>query len=224
MSHALAERTVGGVHDFLLTRVLPLYVNADAHVIDLGAGSGALATRIGRELNARVEAADADATAFGGEVPFRTIDLNRDDLANELGGRFDCVIAVEVIEHLDSPLRFLRSVRAALSPNGRAILTTPNVDNVPARVKFLLTDRIRMMDAGGDPTHISPIFWDLLTRQLLPLAGLRLERHYTYPERGYVVTRPLYERAFKLLAPLLRGPAPYGDCHVLVLAPDRPTT
>lgn len=99
---------------------------------------------------------------------------------------------MEVIEHMESPIAFLRNIARLLKPDGVAILTTPNVNNAPARVKFLLTGKLRMMDERGDPTHITPIFWDLLTRQYLPRAGLILLEHRTYPPDGFLVTRPAF--------------------------------
>lgn len=41
------------------------------------------------------------------------------------GRRFDSIVAGELIEHLGSPLSFLRSAKDLLKPGGRIILTTP---------------------------------------------------------------------------------------------------
>ena len=216
-STRLAERTIGGLHDHLLGTVLPQYVREGMRVADLGAGSGALALRLRDELGANVEAVEVDADFFAADMPLHQVDLNRHDLAQALPGPFDCVLAVEVIEHVESPIGFLRAICQSLKPGGHAILTTPNVDNAPARVKFLLTDRVRMMDEAGDPTHISPIFWDLFVRQYMPRSGLRLVRHLVYPTDGYLVTRPSYSWMFKAVARILPGHAPYGDNHIIVL-------
>lgn len=39
---------------------------------------------------------------------------------------FDSVIAGEVIEHLNEPIRFLKGTKEILKPRGKLILTTPN--------------------------------------------------------------------------------------------------
>jgi SAM-dependent methyltransferase len=213
----LEERTIGGLHDYLLGTVLREYVQRGMRVVDLGAGSGVLALRLRNELGANVEAVEVDSDFFAADVPLHKLDLNRHDLAQALPGPFDCVISVEVIEHVESPIGFLRAICQSLQPGGHAILTTPNVDNAPARVKFLLTDRVRMMDEAGDPTHISPIFWDLFTRQYVPRSGLRLVQHLVYPRDGYLVTRPSYGWMLKGVARVLPGYAPYGDNHIIVL-------
>lgn len=216
----LAERTIGGLHDFLLTRVLPAYARPGARAVDLGAGSGALAQRL-KALGLRVEAVELCREEFRADVPLTVLDLNRSDFASALGeGQFELVTAVEVIEHLESPLSFLRNVRRLLAPGGRAVVTTPNVDSAAARVKFLLTGKLRMMDERGDTTHLSPIFLDLLVRQYLPRAGLGLIRHDLYPPAGYLVTRARYAWALRLLARVLPGAAAVGDSHILVLGAD----
>jgi len=131
--------------------------------------------------------------------------------------KFGLITAVEVIEHVESPIGFLRNVTRMLKPGGLAVLTTPNIDNAPARLKFFLTGRLRMMDERSDPTHISPIFWDLLRRQYLPRVGLRLVDHLVYPPNGYKVTRAHFAWGVRLLARLLGGECVMGDNHVLVL-------
>ncbi len=215
----LEERTIGGLHDFLLEWLPERSVREESpQTVDLGGGSGALGLRL-RDRGYRVTIVDLAAERFGADLPFVHLDLNTPDLAERLGaGSFDLVSAVEVIEHLESPIGFLRNVGALLKPAGRAVLTTPNVDSAPSRVKFLLTGKLRMMDERSDPTHISPVFADLFVRQWLPRAGLRVVAHAVYPPGGHRVTRPAFRPFFTALTRLLRGDALSGDCHVWLLA------
>jgi 2-polyprenyl-3-methyl-5-hydroxy-6-metoxy-1,4-benzoquinol methylase len=54
-------------------------------------------------------------------------DFNRDlDKPKKINKKFDTVIAGEVIEHLESPIRFVRYCKSILKKDGRLILTTPN--------------------------------------------------------------------------------------------------
>lgn len=52
-------------------------------------------------------------------------------------GQFDCVVAIDVLEHLPDDQPFLREVQRVLRENGRAVITVPNGD--PA----LLANRIK---------------------------------------------------------------------------------
>ncbi len=213
----LEELTIGGLHDYLMTEILPRYEIRRGRAVDLGAGSGALAVRL-RAFGFAVLAVDANTERFRADVAFQRLDLNQLDFASALGeGRFDFVAAVEVIEHLENPIGFLRNVCRLLKPDGVAVITTPNVDSAPARVKFLLRGKLRFLGDACNDTHLSPIFWDLLTRQYLPRAELRLAGHYVHPPNSYKVNLPRSAWAFRILARLLSGPALLGDSHVFVL-------
>jgi SAM-dependent methyltransferase len=218
----LEERTIGGLHDFLITRILPAHAAGRKRAVDLGAGSGALAVRL-RDLGLDVLAVDIDAEGFRAPVPFLRLDLNDPTFARFLlaegGGGFDLITAVEVIEHLESAIGFLRNVRRLLNPGGAAVITTPNVDNLPARAKWLVKGVLRGLDAQGEKTHITPVVWDLLTRQWLPRVGLDLVAHCTFPPGGYKLTRARYAWALWAAAKVFGGECLLGDTHVFVLRP-----
>jgi len=217
----LTTTTNQGLHDFVLQQVLGRFTKPGELAIDLGAGSGAFAVRMSG-LGLNVRAADLNAKDYGADLPFVQIDLNQADFARELGvGTYGLVMAIEVLEHVESPIGFLRNIGRLLKPGGVAVLTTPNVDNAPARVKFLLSGKIRMMDEHSEPTHISPIFWDLFLRQFLSRADLELVEHLVFPPRGFLNTRAAYTWVFRALARLLGGSCLEGDNHILVLKPRR---
>lgn len=147
----LAERTVLSLHDYVVTTVLSKFAGPGVRYVDLGAHSGALADRLQR-LGCDATAADRDADAFRVSVPFRQIDFDGAMFADALGvGEFDLVTAIEVIEHLEAPIAFLRGIAQLLAPGGVAVITTPNVDSLPARVKFLLKGTLRLLDKQGIP-------------------------------------------------------------------------
>jgi 2-polyprenyl-3-methyl-5-hydroxy-6-metoxy-1,4-benzoquinol methylase len=211
---ALPVRALPGTHERLVETALR-YVAPGARALDLGAGSGALTERL-LAANFRVTAADI-GSAFQPKAEFVSIDCNDPNFDRALTERFDLIASVEVIEHLENPTAFLRSICRLLTPNGVAILTTPNVENVPARLKFLLGGKVRAMDEHA-PEHVTPIHLDLFVRKIVPASGLTLADHFVHPKNKFPLTARNYMTPFfRLLIPLLKGPALTGDCHFLVL-------
>ena len=163
-------------------------------------------------------AVDRDPGVYQGRHPFVALDFDAPSFADELGaGQFNLVLAVEVIEHVESPIGFLKNIARLLAKNGVAVITTPNVDSLAARLKFLAVGRIRMMDEHSDPTHISPIFTDLLIRQFLPRATLRIKEHLFFPPNGHQLTLKHIALPLRVISKVYPGKVIAGDHHVLVL-------
>lgn len=66
----------------------------------------------------------------------------------KLDCRFDCIIAGELIEHLNNPGLFLQSIDKYLKKNGTAILTTPNISSL------FLYAIVVIFNQTQDPTHV----------------------------------------------------------------------
>ncbi len=77
---------------------------------------------------------------------FETYAMNAEKI--KLDCLFDCIIAGELIEHLNNPGLFLQSVEKYLKKNGTAILTTPNISSL-----FLYTIVV-VFNQTQDPTHV----------------------------------------------------------------------
>ena len=197
----LQERATPGLHD-AAKRFLGQRLPDGRRACDLGAGTGAWAGQL-MAMGFDVMAVDLDTSQWRGQGPVAAVDLNACDFASKIPGSFNLVTAIEVIEHMEAPVRFLRNVQRLLAPLGVALLTTPNMDSLPARVKFAVKGTLRQMDRWSDPTHISPIFLDLLHRQYLPRAGLELVERALYPEAGFVNGRSAYTKVLAPFGPLL---------------------
>jgi SAM-dependent methyltransferase len=212
-------RALPGTHERVVE--IALHHAATGRALDLGAGSGALSERL---QNAGFDVTSADIeNYFELSSDFVQIDLNDPHFDQGLPSGFDVITSVEVIEHLENPTAFLRSIARLLNPEGVAILTTPNVENIPARIRFLLDGEVRAMDKTS-PEHITPIHLDLFNRQIVPRSGLRLIENSVHPLGDFPLTsRKYFFPLFRMLIPFVKGPALTGDCHILVLkrAPSR---
>ncbi len=102
---------------------------AGKRALDVGCGAGLLAeplARLGAEVTAvdaapeLIAAAQAHAAGQGLSIDYRAVGVE------DLGGAFDLVTALEVIEHVADPQAFVRSLVARLASGGLLILSTPN--------------------------------------------------------------------------------------------------
>jgi 2-polyprenyl-3-methyl-5-hydroxy-6-metoxy-1,4-benzoquinol methylase len=206
-----------GLHEFVAERVLARYARPGIRAVDLGSGPGAMAARL-QSLGCDVLAVDRTAEGFEAGLPHVALNFDQNDFASALGpASFDLVTSIEVIEHVESPIGFLRNIGRLLAPKGVAVITTPNVDSLPARVKFMLSGKIRTMDEFSEPTHISPVFWDLLCRQFLTRAGIRLREHLLFPPNGYQLSRKSVAWTLRIAAKAFHGDSIFGDNQILVL-------
>jgi 2-polyprenyl-3-methyl-5-hydroxy-6-metoxy-1,4-benzoquinol methylase len=77
----------------------------------------------------------------------------------------DAAVSLEVIEHVEDQLAFLREIARIVKPGGVVIVSTPNVLSLASRVRTLLWGFPELYDPlpleGGDPRcltgHIHPI-------------------------------------------------------------------
>jgi len=102
-------------------------------------------------------------------------------------GRFDTVIAADVLEHLRDPRQTLAHAVALLEPGGVAVVSLPNVRYWQTFVEVGLRGRWPREDAGlFDRTHLR---WFTLAdaRELLEQAGLEVTAtalQYPYVSEG----------------------------------------
>lgn len=144
-------------------------------VLDLGSGSGAFLARLRDAGYSDLHAVERERSRFrlAGVEPM-TLDLEQ-DFAGAIGRKFGLVTAIEIIEHLDSPVRFINRVVSLLEPGGHLLLSTPNIAELKSRLKFLLKGEMRYFGVADYryQRHISPILPGLLP-SLLAEAGMQL--------------------------------------------------
>ena len=90
--------------------------------------------------------------------------------------RFDCVVSIDVLEHLAEDQAFLSEVRRVLKPGGRAVVTVPNGD--PGLLANRIKWKVGMTPAVYGHTRAGYTVAEL--RESLERAGFRYERHGGY--------------------------------------------
>ncbi len=150
---------------------------AGSRVLDAGCGNGYFAKHL-REQGYDVVGTDleesgvANARKLCPQVRFEVASVY-DDLAARFG-KFDAVVALEVIEHLYDPRVFVGRVRECLRPGGRFILSTPYhgyLKNLAIALSGKFDAHMTPLWDGG---HIK--FWSRRTlTTLLEEKGFRVE-------------------------------------------------
>jgi len=141
-------------------------------------------------------------TGGSGWATWVQADLDGDDW--NLGDkRFDLISAIEVLEHLENPGRFLDRVTKHLASGGYFLVTTPSIQSIRARLRFLVTGRLPHFDNKAEPTHVHPWTLDVLER-MASRHGLRILRAWGYPRRGSLAFRKATVLAAAALSALLR--------------------
>ncbi|MBW4021687.1 MAG: bifunctional 2-polyprenyl-6-hydroxyphenol methylase/3-demethylubiquinol 3-O-methyltransferase UbiG [Proteobacteria bacterium] len=112
-------------------------------ILDVGCGAGLLAEALAREgfpvlgLDAAPAAiAAAEAHAAGRNLPLRYRAGRIEELVAE-GASFPAVTALEVIEHVPDPARFMNALQSVLQPGGLLFVSTLN-----RTMRSLLTAKI----------------------------------------------------------------------------------
>ena len=176
---SIASRIFPTAHRILLEKelrnVLP---NLTGRILVVGAGHNPYGLWMSREASLVVtdveEGLDGiDQVADVHALPFET-------------DSFDAVLAVEVFEHLQFPMKAAAEILRVLRPGGRAVVTTPFLFHVhgdpmdfarftKAGLKTLFSSygEVTVLEYGGRPHVIS----DLVTTIWRPLALLRVINH-----------------------------------------------
>jgi methionine biosynthesis protein MetW len=207
--------------------LLANWVPSGAAVLDIGAGTGALAVKLRDERGAAVVCIEpdpdrAELTRQRGLTVYAT-DL--DQFANSTTELFDVAVLADVIEHLSYPAPVLATARRLLKPSGHLLLSVPNAAHWTVRWA-LLRGRFDYEPTGlMDATHLR---WFTLAslRRMLEGCGFVLESsvgtlgdwHPAYSRFPWTAVSRRYRTAI-LRRLVRRVPTVFGIQHVVRARP-----
>jgi glycosyltransferase involved in cell wall biosynthesis/SAM-dependent methyltransferase len=121
------------LHHEILARDWP----ADWRVADLGSSRGVLSAQLAKKV-AHVTSADVERPAEAGDAEAIELDLDG-DFDRTLGrGRYDCVLVLDVLEHLKRPEEGVRKIAEILKPGGTLYASTGNIAFLVMRLSLIL--------------------------------------------------------------------------------------
>lgn len=155
--HAAAHNTHDRMFDMIARHVGPL---AGVSICDMPCGAGLFSRRLA-DAGMEVTAMDIEAVEpYLFDASRRVLGDANQGLPFE-SGRFDALVTIEGIEHLENPSGFLRECARVVKPGGWIFLSTPNVDSFRSRKYVMFRGHHRFFgpqgEGGKDSGHQLPI-------------------------------------------------------------------
>jgi len=156
-------------------------------VLDIATGSGALTQRIADSFPLwEITTNDFEGQSLLTDFRRFSIDLNLQ--FSRSFEKYDVILCVEILEHLENPWNFTRELRDLLLPGGVIILTTPNTDSVLDRINYARYGHAfyfgepGYINSGGHITSVP----DWLMRKILELNGFESVRLFSASTRPFI--------------------------------------
>jgi 2-polyprenyl-3-methyl-5-hydroxy-6-metoxy-1,4-benzoquinol methylase len=141
--------------------------------LDIGCATGAFVEEMKNEgWEARGVDLCRQSAEYGMKKRGVEIDVGTLEEARYADGAFHTVHFSHLIEHVPDPRRFLLEVRRILSPGGAAIITTPNIEGLQAKI-------LRGKWRSAIPDHLT-LFGMTTLRRLLAETGFSTEKTVTW--------------------------------------------
>ena len=114
------------------------------------------------------------------QVTPQPLDLNSDFSQKLDSSNFNLITALEIIEHLDCPRNFLRTIHQLLANDGYLLVTTPNIGHWSGRLRFLASAEHRYFKESDyyQQRHITAIT-DLHMKLMFREIGYELVAYQT---------------------------------------------
>jgi SAM-dependent methyltransferase len=174
-----------GLHEDLFGILKP-YLRQSATVLDFGCGEGAFSQRL---IDAGMIVDGVDINTSQTKAAHRKryeLDLNTADVSKLVDQKYDVVVAMEILEHIHNPWKYLNDCKSVLKDGGIIILSTPNISSFPSRLRFFMRG-----------TLIAYEKTDLIHGHITPLSFVQLENMFNnfdlkILEKGYAGPIPIF--------------------------------
>lgn len=100
------------------------FIRKNYSILDFGAGTGSLARAI-REVISGINITCIEADKSANKI-LKISGLTAYESISEVSEKFNAILLIEVIEHVEEPVQLLRALNEILQPGGEIFITTPS--------------------------------------------------------------------------------------------------
>lgn len=138
------------------------FIRPDSTVLDVGCAGGALAGALKQNKNCLVYGLEGNSqnvslalnSGFFAEINLQDLNLLKASDYPDYLAKFDYIVCGDVLEHLLEPENVLTKLRNYLKPDGRMIISLPNVAHASIKANLLLNDFSYTPLGILDKTHL----------------------------------------------------------------------
>lgn len=103
------------------------------YVLNIGSGYGFLEEEFSKRKDKKFQIEGNDIGKFRinnyvGEV-IHDINFMTDNIPKEMVGKYDIILGLHILEHLNNPVEYLKRIKPLLKKNGSIIIEVPNLDS-----------------------------------------------------------------------------------------------
>ena len=175
------EMSLKGLHSQIEKIFLSFKIEKNSKILILGCGEGAAESWLIKNNYKNITSVDYyTENKLKKKINFKKINLNEKDFFKKIDDKFDVVICIEIIEHLDDVNSFLFNISNLVTKNSKVIISTPNLHSKLSRIDYLLTGYptlfISKPNIGG---HVNPIMVSIF-KHYCKINNFRVKKIYGY--------------------------------------------
>jgi 2-polyprenyl-3-methyl-5-hydroxy-6-metoxy-1,4-benzoquinol methylase len=183
---------------------------ADKNLFEVGCGHGVIMEQFEQQPGVTVDGCDLNMYALKkiGKVKGRKLCLNVFDKPEALLSKYDGVLLMDIIEHIDNDSEFLKTSLAYVKPNGLVVINVPALNSLYSKYDEILghkrrytTEMLRTLFEKNGIEEIKIQYWGLF---LMPIAMIRkVVMKYTAEDKiaknGFKPPNALINKLFGML-------------------------